>query len=198
MKSLDIISNILLIISIGATIGLSVIYIIILPNSLPKYLILFYLLGLCFLLILMLASSIIEIHNKNNNENKKTFSYFKDDTWQSYIYHTIIIIPLVAMIVMVIGLNITHKDLKPEIILQIIYWVIAIANFIWFCWHLIKANTPSKIQKINLMLKLAVCIVSGVGLLMDFVAKVNFTKQFIVMAWTILFMSYIVDKKNVK
>ena len=48
------------------------------------------------------------------------------------------------------------------------------------------------------MLKFAVCIVHGVGLLMDFVAKVNFTKQFIVMAWTILFMSYIVDKKNDK
>lgn len=41
-----------------------------------------------------------------------------------------------------------------------------------------------------------VVIISGAGLIMDFIGKIDFTKQFLVIAWTVLYMSYISDKRQ--
>lgn len=196
MKKINIFQIILSIIVLAAIIGLATIYTIILPDSISKYIVLFYLISLGILVFLLQISTIVEIRNLENNEHEKTFAYFQDVTWQSYIYHTIIIIPLIVMAVLAMVVKITQMNIKPEDVLQVIYWSIAIGNFIWFYYHIKKANTQTKIRRINLMLKLAVCIVSGVGLLMDVVSKVHFTKQFIVMAWTVLLMSYMIDKKT--
>lgn len=195
MKKINILQIILSIIALCSIIALVTIFIITLPNSISKYLILFYLIALEFLIFSMQISSIVEIRNLDNNEHEKTFAYFKDNSWQSYIYHIIITIPLMVMVIIAVFAKITHKNVMPEVILQFIYWSIAIGNFIWFYWHLKKADSLNKIKKLNLMLKLAVCIVSGVGFMMDVISKVNFTRQFITMAWTFLLMSYIVDKK---
>lgn len=188
--------NIILIIALVSNGVLSVIFTGALPNTISKCVLLFYLWTLEVFMLLLLISTIIEIENLNNNEHQKTFAYFKDNSWQSYIYHTIIIVPLIGMVGLAIFVKITQTNIMPESILQFIYWVIAIENFIWFCWHLVKADSSIKVKKINLMLKLAVCIVSGVGFCMDVIARVNFTKQFIAMAWTVLLMSFISDKKN--
>lgn len=196
MKKINIIEVIFLIIALGAIITLGTIFMITLPKIISKYLILLYLILLGILILLLIKSTIIEIKNSNNNEHERTVVYFKDNSWQSYICYILIMIPLLIMIILAVFVKITQKSIMPEVILQLIYWSIAIGNIIWFYWHLKKADSLIEMRKINLMLKLAVCIVSGVGFLMDLVSKVNFTKQFIVMAWTFLLMSYIVDKKN--
>lgn len=139
MKKIYFVLIILYIIALFAVIGLSVIFAIILPNSVSKYLVLFYLIALGILIFLLLASIIIEKRNLKNNKHQKTFVYFQDISLQSYLYYVIIIIPLIVMIILIIVLNIFQKNITPEYILQIIYWSIAVGNFIWFYWHLKKS-----------------------------------------------------------
>lgn len=198
MKLVKILYFIMVGISLVTSISLGVILTIILTNSIAKYLLLFYIIAIVVLLLLQLFSAIIEIHNKITNEHKKNFVAFKDNTWQSYIYFSIIIFPLMFMIIIAWLASAIKVTIDANCLLQVIYWVIAFSNFIWFYFHLKNANTLTKQNKINLMLKLAVCIVSAIGLIMDYIAKLNFTYQFIVMAWTVLFMSYLSDKKNLK
>ena len=198
MKIINIVGFISIIIGFIVSVMLSVIFAIILPASTSKYLLLFYIIGLSVLLFLMLISEIMEISNKNTNEPKKIFSDFKDNSMQSYLYYTILIVPLAMMVLITIVFDITQRKITPEIILQIVYWTIAVTNFMWFCWHLHKANTLNKVRKLNLTLKLTACIVSGLGLSMDLIAQINFTKQFIVITWIIFLSSYLIERKSMK
>ena len=82
MKKINILQIILSIIALCSIIALVTIFIITLPNSISKYLILFYLIALGILIFSMQISSIVEIRNLDNNEHEKTFAYFKDNSWQ--------------------------------------------------------------------------------------------------------------------
>lgn len=177
---------------------LSVICIVTSPNSTSKYLMLFYMIGLNILLFLIFISEVIESNNKKYNEHIKTFSYFKDNSWHSYIYYTVFIAPLTIMIVVTVVFDTIHKTIQPETILQIIYWIVIALNFVWFLWHWYKANTLSKKKKVASMLKLVASITSFVGCLTDFIAKINFTKQFVAMIGTVSLMSYLIENESAK
>ena len=114
MKKINILQIILSIIALCSIIALVTIFIITLPNSISKYLILFYLIALGILIFSMQISSIVEIRNLDNNEHEKTFAYFKDNSWQSYIYHIIIAIPLMVMVIIAVFVKITHENIRDR------------------------------------------------------------------------------------
>lgn len=158
-----------------------------LPNDVNKWLILFYMFCIGFLIVLIIISEY--------RREKVPIAVFKDASWLSYIAFVIVETPVVMMLLytlLVAGM--CKLDVDAEKLLQIVYWSIAISHLIWVSYH-IKVRDIDHV-KINLMLKLMVVIISGLGLVMDIVSKISFTKQFLVIAWTVLLMSYISDKRQ--
>lgn len=164
------------------------IFAILLPNSTGKYLVLFYIGAVIGILIEIL----ITIYKKRDKDHPS----FKDVTWQSYTHYCIILTPLIVLITTTGISGITKKNINVEWLLQVIYWAVAASSFTWFLYHFLKANTSNELRRINSLLKLFTCIISAIGFVMEIVNKMKFTKQFIVMAWMILFMSYLSDTKN--
>lgn len=179
-------------IALGLTVLLEIIFLYILPNDVRKWLIVFYIFGLGFMMALML----VEEYRKDEKFSVK----FIEASWLSYFAFVIAWVPVVCMLLYVsivkvqelcFGLKVCFS---AEYLLQLVYWVIAIANIVWIWYHIDVKNTDQ--ANLNLMLKLMVVIISGAGLIMDFIGEIDFTKQFLVIAWTVLYMSYISDKRQ--
>ena len=179
--------KILLAVALVCTGFLDVIFIRIPLHNIEKYILVFYLTALCLLIFGLLCNNIFK--------NNKFIPNYGDNTWLSYIIYVIILAPVVLIMIYAGIINKWESTMKAQDLLQIMYWSIAGANFIWFLSHMRFSKEHEQRKKINLQLKLMVVIISGVGLIMDIVAQINFTKQFLFIAWTVLVMSYISDSK---
>ena len=195
---LNIFSCIFCFLGLISVIALLIIYFKILPLSVSKNLVLFYLGATGILTFIMFCSNIIEVSNLIKHEHIKNFIRFKDYTEPSYIYFCFVIIPLITMIIITSLMQVTQTTILPDKFLKIVYWSVAAANFIWILYHLIYANTSKKRKRLNLVLKFAVCIVSGMGFIMDFIGRIDFTKQVIFIAWIVLIAAYISDRMTIK
>lgn len=177
---------------LGLTVCLEIMFLRILPNDIRKGLIVFYIFGIGFMIALVL----IEEHRKDKGLNVE----FIEISWLSYFTFVIAWVPVVCMLLYVFIIIVQESCFglevrsSAEFLLQLVYWMIAIANLMWFMYHICIRNVDQ--EKINLMLKLMVVIISGTGLVMDFVGKIDFTKQFLFIAWSVLLLSYISDKKQ--
>lgn len=183
--AIEKIEPILFVITLIWTAILDVVYIYILPKGIRKNIVIFYLTALFLLSLQLLCSKIFK--------RIKFIPNFWDSTWLSYITFVIILVPII--VIAIHGYIVQwDSEMDVELLLQTIYWSIAGSNFIWFLLHLLLAKESEQRKKLNLFLKLMVVIISGIGLVMDIVAQINFTYQFLAIAWTVLLMSYISDR----
>lgn len=176
---------------------LTILFAITTPNSIDKIVLIFHMVALTIISLLLAGSKILEKHNYVANDHLKGFVRFQDNTWQSYIFYVIVIVPITTvMIITIIRQYLLNAEFSADFLLQVIYWTIAIFNFIWFLCHWINATTLYQKKKINLMIKLASCIISILQLVTDFISAANFTKQFIFISATIIFFSYLIDREE--
>jgi len=180
-----IFERILLITALICTGAVDCLFIMDLTGNIMEYIVIIYLSALCILILILLAAEFIDNFLPN----------YKDSTWSSYIIYVVIMVPVIVITIYAGIINKWNPAMDVGCLLQFIYWGIAGANFIWFLSHMLSSKDCKQRKELNLLLKLMVVIISGVGLVMDIVGKLNFTKQFLAIAWTVLLMSYISDIK---
>ena len=90
-----ILSGLALLIILFLEIGIGVIE----PWSVQKIIAMLYLLGAGILLFLMLISDIIAECNIAMSERIKCAIYFRDTSWNSYIYFSLLIVPLLCTVI---------------------------------------------------------------------------------------------------
>ena len=188
-----ILSGLALLIILFLEIGIGVIE----PWSVQKIIAMLYLLGAGILLFLMLISDIIVECNIAMSERIKCAIYFRDTSWNSYIYFSLLIVPLLCTVICMLLDRYTKLIINMDILIQVIYWSITVASCVWFLWHF-HYITNARQQKFKLMIKFSVTVISGFGLLTDIVLKIHFTNQLLVLTWFFLLMSYLFEKYEIK
>lgn len=175
---------ILLLVALACTGFIDYIFITNWTGGVLGYIVVIYLSALCILILLLLAAEFIP----------NVLPNYKDSTWSSYVLYVVVMLPFIVITVYAGIINKWNPAMDIACLLQAVYWSIAGSNLIWFLFHIIFVKDCEQRKKLNSFLKLMVVIISGIGLVMDIVAQINFTYQFLAIAWTVLLMSYISDR----